>query len=60
MAADASLIVEKEFAVCASFSRYSATVSGAAGRNGSSCPVQQSLKYLYRGTYRLIVTYRAA
>ena len=55
MAVDASLIVEKEFAVCASFSRYSATVSGAAGRNGSSCPVHQFLKYLHRGTYRLMV-----
>jgi hypothetical protein len=55
IAAEASLIVEKEFAVCASFSRYSATVSSAAGRNGSSCPVHQSLKYPHRGTYRLMV-----
>ena len=55
MAADASLIVEKEFAVCTSFSNYSATVSGAAGRNGRSCPVHQSLKYPHRGTNRLMV-----
>ena len=44
-----------EFAICGSFSRHSATVSGATGRNGRSCPVYQSLKYLHRGTYRVMV-----
>ena len=55
IAAEASFTVAKDFAVCVKLSRYSATVSGAAGRNGRSCLAQNFLKYPHAGVYLFIV-----
>ena len=51
VAAEASLTVAKDFTVCVKLNRYSATVSGAASRNGRSWLAQNFLKYSHAGVH---------